>query len=52
LLFGASGLGKTHLAAALGFALLAQSIRVKFITGTALVQQLQKARVPFGLKMR
>ncbi len=44
MLFGASGLGKTHLAAAIGHALIAQSIRVKFITGTALVQQLQKAR--------
>ena len=50
LLFGASGLGKTHLAAALGYALLAQSIRVKFITGTALVQQLQKAREALGLE--
>lgn len=44
LLFGASGLGKTHLAAALGYALIEQSIRVKFTTGTNLVQQLQKAR--------
>lgn len=44
LLFGASGLGKTHLAAALGYALVEQSIRVKFITGSHLVQQLQKAR--------
>jgi DNA replication protein DnaC len=50
LLFGASGLGKTHLAAALGYALLEQSIRVKFITGTALVQQLQKAREVLGLE--
>lgn len=50
LLFGASGLEKTHLAAALGYALLAQSIRVKFITGTALVQQLQKAREALGLE--
>ncbi len=42
--FGASGLGKTHLAAAIGYALIAQSIRVKFTSSTALVQQLQKAR--------
>ena len=44
ILFGASGLGKTHLAAAIGHALIAQSIRVKFTSSTALVQQLQKAR--------
>ena len=44
LLFGASGLGKTHLASALGYALIEQSIRVKFTTGTSLVQLLQKAR--------
>jgi DNA replication protein DnaC len=50
LLFGARGLGKTHLSAALGYALLAQSIRIKFITGTALVEQLQKAREAFGLE--
>jgi DNA replication protein DnaC len=44
ILFGASGLGKTHLAAAIGHALIAQSKRVKFTSSTALVQQLQKAR--------
>jgi DNA replication protein DnaC len=44
ILFGASGLGKTHLAAAVGHALIAQSKRVKFTSSTALVQQLQKAR--------
>jgi len=50
ILFGASGLGKTHLAAALGYALLEQSIRVKFTSSTALVQQLQKSREQFGLE--
>ena len=50
LIFGASGLGKTHLAAALGYALLEQSIRVKFTSSTALVQQLQKAREGLGLE--
>ena len=50
LLFGASGLGKTHLAAALGYALIEQSISVKFSTGTALVQRLQKAREALGLE--
>lgn len=44
ILFGASGLGKTHLAAAVGHALIAQSKGVKFTSSTALVQQLQKAR--------
>ena len=44
LLFGASGLGKTHLAAAFGYALLEQSVRVKFSSSTAIVQQLQRAR--------
>ena len=50
ILFGASGLGKTHLAAALGYALLEQSIRVKFTSSTALVQQLQKSREELGLE--
>jgi DNA replication protein DnaC len=49
MLFGASGLGKTHIAAAIGHALIAQSIRVKFTNSTALVQQLQKAREVFSL---
>jgi DNA replication protein DnaC len=50
LLFGASGLGKTHLDAAIGHALVAQSKRVKFTSSTALVQQLQKARENLGLE--
>jgi len=49
ILFGASGLGKTHLAAAIGHALIAQSVRVKFTNSTALVQQLQKSRETFAL---
>jgi len=49
LLFGASGVGKTHLACAIGYALLEQGIRVKFITATQLVQQLQKARAELSL---
>ncbi len=47
--FGASGLGKTHLAAAVGHALIAQSKRVKFTSSTALVQQRQKAREALNL---
>jgi len=50
LLFGASGLGKTHLGAAIGHALVAQSRRVKFISSTALVQQLQKAKEALELE--
>ena len=50
LIFGASGLGKTHLAAALGFALIEQSIKVKFSSSTALVQQLQVAREALDLE--
>lgn len=49
ILFGASGLGKTHLAAAIGHGLIAQSKRVKFTNSTALVQQLQKAREALNL---
>ncbi|SGZ07350.1 IS21-like element helper ATPase IstB [Moritella viscosa] len=50
LLFGASGLGKTHLASALGYALVEQSVRVKFSTSTALVQLLQRAREELRLE--
>jgi DNA replication protein DnaC len=49
MLFGASGLGKTHLAAAIGHGLIAQSIRVKFTSSTALVQRLQKAKEALSL---
>jgi len=49
-LFGASGLGKTHLGAAIGHALIAKSIRVKFASATALVQLLQRARDELGLE--
>ena len=44
LIFGASGLGKTHLASALGYALIENGIRVKFTTSTAIVQKPQKTR--------
>lgn len=44
LLFGPSGVGKTHAAAALGHALIERGIRVRLFTATALVQQLQQAR--------
>jgi DNA replication protein DnaC len=51
ILFSASGLGKTHLAAAVGHALIAQSIRVKFTSSTALLQQLQKPEKCLALKI-
>ena len=44
LLFGPSGVGKSHLAAALGFALAEQNIKVLFTSTTKLVQNLQAAR--------
>lgn len=44
LLFGPSGVGKTHLAAAIGRALIERGARVKFLSATALVQQLQAAK--------
>ncbi len=49
LLFGPSGVGKTHLAAAIGYALIEKGLRVRFSTATALVQMLQKARAELGL---
>ena len=50
LLFGASGVGKTHLAAAIGHGLTEQGIRVRHYTTTALVQQLQQARKQLQLE--
>lgn len=50
LLFGPSGVGKTHLAAAIGHALTARSVRVRYFATTALVQQLQLARTQLRLE--
>lgn len=44
LLFGASGLGKTHIAAAIGYELVAHGIRGRFYGATELVQLLQEAK--------
>lgn len=44
MLFGPSGVGKTHIAAAIGYGLIEKGVRVKFTPATALVQSLQKAR--------
>ena len=50
LLFGASGVGKTHLAAAIGHGLTERGVRVRHFTTTALVQQLQQARQQLQLE--
>jgi len=50
LLFGPSGVGKTHLAAAIGHALVEQGVRVRYFATTALVQQLQLAREQLHLE--
>jgi DNA replication protein DnaC len=44
LLFGPSGVGKTHIAAAIGHGLVAQGVRVRFTSATTLVQALQVAK--------
>jgi DNA replication protein DnaC len=50
LLFGPSGVGKTHLAAAIGHGLTTQGVRVRYFATTALVQQLQLARTQLRLE--
>lgn len=50
LLFGASGIGKTHLASSIGYGLVESGIRVKFSSASALVQHLQKAKQGFRLE--
>jgi DNA replication protein DnaC len=49
LIFGPSGTGKTHLAAALGAALIERGHRVQFSRTTDLVQRLQAARRDLAL---
>jgi DNA replication protein DnaC len=50
LLFGPSGSGKSHLAAALGHALVENGYRVLFTRATDLVQRLQTARQALALE--
>ncbi len=50
LFFGPSGVGKTHLAAAISHSLIEQSIRVRHFTTTALVQKMQQARADLQLE--
>ncbi len=44
LLFGASGTGKTHIAAAIAHWMIEQGFRAKYISAINLVQQLQLAK--------
>jgi DNA replication protein DnaC len=48
-IFGPSGVGKTHLAAAIGCRLIEKGIRALFTSTTALVQKLQQARRDYHL---
>lgn len=49
LLFGPSGVGKSHIAAALAYHLIEKGIRAKWLSATALVQQLQVAKKELDL---
>ena len=49
IIFGPSGVGKTHLASAIAYRLIEQGIRVLFSQTTTLVQQLQKAHNQYCL---
>ena len=49
LIFGPSGVGKTHLGAAIGYALVEKGVKVLFTSATSLVQNLQASRRNFNL---
>jgi DNA replication protein DnaC len=49
IIFGPSGVGKTHVAAAIAYRLIEQGIRCLFTQTTALVQKLQQARADYRL---
>lgn len=49
LMFGPSGVGKTHLAIAVARAMVEQGKRAKFFSATALVQHLQQAKLQLTL---
>lgn len=51
LVFGPSGVGKTHLAAAIGYAMVEFGKRVKFWSASALVQHLQVAKLQLQLPL-
>lgn len=48
-IFGPSGVGKTHLACAIGYRMIEQGSRVFFISTMELVQRLQKAKAEYKL---
>jgi len=50
MIFGPSGVGKTHLASAIAYRLIQHGIRVLFISTTSLVQKLQVARAEYKLQ--
>jgi len=50
LFFGPSGVGKTHLAAAISHSLIEKSIRVRHFKTTALVQKMQQARADLQIE--
>lgn len=49
MIFGPSGVGKTHLASAIGYRLVEKGVRVLFTTTTTMVQKLQQARRDYTL---
>ncbi|MGD9660750.1 MAG: ATP-binding protein [Porticoccaceae bacterium] len=49
LLFGASGLGKSHIAAAVGHALIEQGLRIRYYPASNLVQELRSAKQGLSL---
>lgn len=49
ILFGPSGVGKSHIAASIGYAMVQQDIKALFASTTAIVQRLQKARHEYKL---
>jgi DNA replication protein DnaC len=49
-IFGPSGVGKTHLACAIAYRMIEQGHRALFLSTTALVQKLQKARAEYNLQ--
>ncbi len=49
IIFGPSGVGKTHLAASIAYRIIEQGSRALFSSTTAMVQKLQKARSEFKL---
>lgn len=48
-IFGPSGVGKTHLASAISYRLIEQGVRTLFTSTTSLVQKLQQARRDYKL---